>query len=157
MKRVAWICSGFLLAGCSPTVNVATPDPVKIDVNMKVEVYSKELPKPAEGSREEQQKAAEEQRKRMGELYKLRSDQVVGEGRDGYVAIVKPPADAKYAEYAAAVVMAENNNRMIRYQAKADKDKKPLNLVEKESAEQWQERAFPKEWIQKSDGTWVQK
>jgi uncharacterized protein YdbL (DUF1318 family) len=160
MKPVMiFVAGGIALVGCAPTVNVATPDPVKIDVNMRVDVYTKEVPKVSEddANRAAQMKAAETRRARMGEIFKLKGDQVVGENRLGYLEIVKAPADAKYADYAKTVVTAENADRETLYNAKATEDKKALDLVQREAAEQWQERAFPKSWIQKTDGTWVLK
>jgi uncharacterized protein YdbL (DUF1318 family) len=152
------VLMGMALAGCAPTVNVATPDPVKIDVNMRVDVYTKEVPKATEdASRLEQTKAAEKRRQRMGEIYKLKGDQVVGENRLGYLEIVKEPTDAKYAQYAKDIVAAENADRETMYNAKATEEKKALDLIQRESAEQWQDRSFPKAYIQKPDGTWVEK
>jgi uncharacterized protein YdbL (DUF1318 family) len=34
---------------------------------------------------------------------------------------------------------------------------KPLEMIEREYAQLWSDRAFPGEWVQKENGTWTQK
>ena len=146
----------IFLGGCAPTINLATPDPVKIDVNARLDVYQKTAPTKAKEEQSSLQIAAN-RRLRIGEIQQLKNDRVIGEDRDGYLDIRNKPADPKYAEYAQGVISAENADRSYLYLANAQSQSKPLELVESDYAKLWRDRAFPGEWVQKEDGTWIQK
>ena len=152
-----WAGIGFLsLAGCSPTVNLATPDPVKVDVGVRLDVYQKTAPAKAKEEQSNIQIAAN-RRLRSGEIQNLKNDGVVGENRDGYLDMRKPPQDAKYLDYAKGIVASENADRAALYLSNAQAQSKPLEMVEREYAKLWWDRAFPGEWVQKEDGNWTQK
>jgi uncharacterized protein YdbL (DUF1318 family) len=144
------------LTGCSPTVNLATPDPVKVDVAVKLDVYQKT---PLTKAKEEQSnlQIAANRRLRVGEIQNLKNDGILGEDRDGYLNLRKQPQDPKYLTYAQGVVSAENADRAALYLTNAQTQSKPLELVERDYAQLWRDRAFPGEWVQKEDGTWTQK
>lgn len=146
----------LLLAGCSPTIKIATPDPVKIDVNMKVDVYTKSDPKKQKAD-DDQMQAAIDRRNQMAEVQTLKNDRVIGETRDGYLSIRKLPEDPKYAEFAKKIVSEENDDRAVIYLASAQRDGKPMEMVQRDYAQLWRDRSYPGEWIQKDDGTWIQK
>jgi uncharacterized protein YdbL (DUF1318 family) len=71
--------------------------------------------------------------------------------------MTKPPKDPKYLAYAQGIQSAENADRSYLYLTNAQTQNKPLELVEREYAQLWSDRAFPGEWIQKENGTWIQK
>ena len=144
------------LTGCAPTVNLVTPEPVKVDVAVKLDVYQKT---PITKAKEEQSslQIAANRRLRVGEIQNLKNDGVLGEDRDGYLNLRKQPQDPKYLTYAQGVVSAENADRAALYLANAQTQSKPLELVERDYAQLWRDRAFPGEWVQKEDGTWTQK
>ena len=144
------------LGGCSPTINLATPKPVKVDVGVRLDVYQKTAPTKA---KEEQSslEIAKNRRLRSGQIQQLKNDGVVGEDRDGYIDLRKPPTDPKYLSYAQGVVDAENADRSFLYLANAQAQNKPLEMIEREYAQLWSDRAFPGEWVQKENGTWTQK
>jgi uncharacterized protein YdbL (DUF1318 family) len=146
---------GFL-SGCAPTINLATPEPIKVDVGVRLDVYQKTPPTKA---KEEQSslEIASDRRARSGEIQALKSAHVIGEDRDGYLDMRNPPADPKYLAYAQGVIKAENTDRSYLYLANAQTQNKPMELVGSEYAKLWRDRAFPGEWIQKEDGTWIQK
>jgi uncharacterized protein YdbL (DUF1318 family) len=149
---------GVVLSSCAPTVNLATPEPVKIDVNMTVNVKSPELPSPAvDAAKSDAAAAAQQRRNRMQEIQNLKNDLVIGENRNGYLEIRKTPDDTKYATYAKQVTDAENADRSALYEAKAKEKGVSSAFIEREAAEGWRDRAFPKEWIQSIEGTWQQK
>lgn len=150
------LLAATLASGCSPTIKVATPDPVKIDVNMKVDVYTKTDPR-KQKEEVNQMQAAIARRNRMAEVQSLKNDRLIGEDREGYLAIRKVPDDPKYAEYEKSIVNGENNDRAVIYLATAEKDGKPMEMVQRDYAKLWRDRSFPGEWIQKDDGTWIQK
>jgi uncharacterized protein YdbL (DUF1318 family) len=146
-----------LLSGCTPTVNLATPNPIKVDVGVRLDVYEKTAPTKAKDEQSSLQIAAD-RRLRSGEIQSLKNAQIVGEDRDGYLVIRKPPTDdAKYLAYVNGVVDAENNDRSFLYLSNAQTQTRPLEMVEREYAQLWSDRAFPGEWVQKENGTWIQK
>jgi uncharacterized protein YdbL (DUF1318 family) len=148
----AFLFCGALLSGCSPTVKVVTPEPVRIQVNMEVRVKTPKLEAP-----KTVETVAERRRMRMGEVQKLKNARIVGENRDGFLSIVQQPKDPAYAAYAQKIVEEENRDRLELYIANAKTQSKALEVVEEEYAQRWRERAFPGEWIQLPDGTWRQK
>lgn len=150
------LASACFLGGCSPTINIATPEPIKVDVGVKLDVYQKTAPNKAKDEQSSLQIAAN-RRLRAGEIQTLKNDRVIGEDRDGYVDIRKAPVDPKYLEYVQGVVNAENGDRSYLYLANAQAQNKPLESIEREYAQLWSDRAFPGEWIQKENGTWIQK
>ena len=153
--------AGFLLAslfldGCAPTVNLATPEPVKVSVDVRLDVYQKTAPTKAKDEQSSLQVAAN-RRERSGEIQQLKNDRVIGEDRDGYLDLRNPPKDPTYLAYANKIVSDENSDRSYLYLTNAQTQNKPLELVEKDYAQLWQDRAFPGEWVQKEDGTWTPK
>jgi uncharacterized protein YdbL (DUF1318 family) len=149
----AALCS---FTGCVPTVNLATPQPVKVDIGVRLDIYQKTPPTKANEEQSSLQIAAD-RRLRSGEIQQLKNDRVIGEDRDGYLDIKKAPTDPKYLAYAKSVVTTENADRSVLYLASAQSQSKPLELIEGEYAQLWRDRAFPGEWVQKEDGTWTQK
>ena len=144
------------LGGCSPTINLATPDPVKVDVAVRLDVYQKTAPTAAKAEQSSLEIAAN-RRLRSGQIQGLKNDGIVGEDRDGYLDVRKAPTDAKYMAYAQGIVGAENADRSFLYLANAQAQNKPLEMIEREYAQLWSDRAFPGEWVQKENGTWIQK
>ena len=151
-----FIVAAFSLTGCSPTINLATPEPVKVDVAVRLDVYQKTAPTKAKEEQSSLQIAAD-RRLRSGQIQQLKNDGVVGEDRDGYLVLRRRPDDAKYLAYAQGIVAAENADRSFLYLANAQAKNEPLEMVEREYAQLWSDRAFPGEWIQKENGTWIQK
>jgi|HubBroStandDraft_1064217.scaffolds.fasta_scaffold61765_2 uncharacterized protein YdbL (DUF1318 family) len=142
--------------GCAPTVKLATPQPIKVDVAVRLDVYQKTAPTKAKEEQSNLQIAAN-RRERSGEIQQLKNDRIIGEDRDGYLTIRNPPKDPKYLAYTQGVVNAENADRSFLYLANAQTKSEPLELVEQEYAQLWRDRAFPGEWVQKEDGTWIHK
>jgi uncharacterized protein YdbL (DUF1318 family) len=150
------LVGAFCLGGCAPTINLATPNPIKVDVGVRLDVYQKTAPTKA---KEEQSSLmiAANRRLRSGQIQQLKNDGVVGEDRDGYLDIKNPPKDPKYLAYAQGIMSAENADRSFLYLTNAQAQNKPLEMIESEYAQLWSDRAFPGEWIQKENGTWTQK
>jgi uncharacterized protein len=148
--------SAFLLGGCTPTINLATPEPVKVDVAVRLDVYEKTAPTKAKEEQSNLEIAAN-RRLRSGQIQQLKNDGIIGEDRDGYLDIRRKPNDAKYLAYAQSVVVAENADRSYLYLANAQTQNKPLESIEREYAQLWSDRAFPGEWVQKENGTWIRK
>ncbi|CAB4243288.1 conserved protein of unknown function [Methylacidimicrobium sp. AP8] len=143
----------IVLFGCSPTVRVTTPEPVKIHVHMNVVVTEKESAHAPPVSPQ----VAERRRLRSGEIQGLKNAGIVGEDRDGYLAVVHPPADPAYKQYAERVVQDENRDRLQLYMAQSKLQGKPLEEIQEAYARSWSRRAFPGEYVQEPDGTWIRK
>jgi uncharacterized protein YdbL (DUF1318 family) len=156
----------LLLASCAPTVNVAVPKPVTIDVNMKVDVTSRtegpaktNAPQtPAEAA----EGAASHHNLLSGEVQSLKNSRLVGEDNRGYLAVRqtpsgKLPSGEDYGAYVNRIVKEENDARRTLDMQTASKEGAPLQTIEAESAKRWQDAAFAGEWIQDADGTWKQK
>jgi uncharacterized protein YdbL (DUF1318 family) len=159
LRPARWPLAGFLLGclnGCSPTVNLATPEPVKVDIGVRLDVYQKSAATKANAEQSSLTIAAN-RRLRSGEIQQLKNDRVIGEDRDGYLDLRNPPKDPKYLAYANGIISAENADRSFLYLANAQAQSKPLESIESEYALLWRSRAFPGEWIQKEDGSWTQK
>jgi len=150
------VVSACCLGGCSPTINLATPEPVKVDVGVRLDVYQKTAPTKVKEEQSSLQIAAN-RRLRSGQIQQLKNDRVVGEDRDGYLVLRVQPADPKYLAYAQSVVADENADRSFLYLSNAQAQNKPLEMIERDYAQLWSDRAFPGEWVQKENGTWIQK
>lgn len=156
---------GFLVliaSGCAPTIRLDTPEPVQIDVNMKVEVVQKNAPalsgtggtgnavdSPKEKS------ARQKQRERLAEVQTLKNDRIVGEATTGLLELVNPPAKKEYAEYAAKIVAEENTDRQVIFAEEAKQDGSTVEAVAQKYASRRQQGAFPGELIQGAEGTWT--
>jgi uncharacterized protein YdbL (DUF1318 family) len=150
------LASACLLGGCAPTINLATPNPIKVDVAVRLDVYQKTAPTKAKEEQSSLEIAAN-RRLRAGQIQQLKNDRVIGEDRDGYLDIRTPPKDPKYLAYAQGIMSAENGDRSFLYLSSAQTQNKPLEMIESEYAQLWSDRAFPGEWVQKENGTWTQK
>ncbi|MES2310029.1 MAG: DUF1318 domain-containing protein [Verrucomicrobiota bacterium] len=160
--RLFSLSFSLLISACAPTIQVSTPEPVKIDVNMRVDVHTKDdREKPAKTANETSL-VASRRFARMGEIQDLKNAAFIGENNKGYLEIrQKPegkiPSGEPYDVYAQRLVREENNDRRSIYLLAAEKEGVPMEVVEQENSKRWHESAFPKEWLQKEDGTWFQK
>ncbi len=153
-RKGRWLLAApILLFGCSPTLRVTTPEPVRINVHMGVVVTEKQSARAAPVSPE----VAERRRLRSGEIQGLKNAGVIGEDRDGFLAVVNPPADAAYKQYAEHVVQDENHDRLKLYMAQTKLQGKTFEEIQDEYARRWARRAFPGEYVQQPDGAWVRK
>lgn len=152
----------LLLAGCAaPTVNLATPEPIKVDIAMRLDVYqhSKDAAKktnPPAASLD----PAEARRDRMAEIQTFKNSRLVGEGRDALLSIrVDTPGD--YGDFIRKTVDAENADRMALMKSESEKQKISLPQIQTRQARLAAKLAFKGEWIEvaKDDGTfkWIQK
>ncbi len=145
-----------LLGGCAPTINLATPEPIKADIAVRLDVYQKTSPTKAKDEQSSLEIAAN-RRNRSGQIQQLKNDGIIGENRDGYLDIRRTPADAKYSDYAQTIKNAENADRSFLYLSNAQAQNVPLEKIEHEYAQLWSDRAFSGEWVQLESGKWIQK
>ncbi|HEY8964977.1 MAG TPA: YdbL family protein [Candidatus Methylacidiphilales bacterium] len=177
--RPLLVLSALPLAACAPTVNVAVPKPVVIDVNMKVDVTSRnEAPKKGDAAKADGAEgtatdattkatgaeggAAEDAHLLSGEVQSLKDQRFVGEGADGYLAIRDLPAGKlstgeDWAAYVKRVVDDENRTRRTLYARNAAKNGTSLDDEAKATAKRLAEVAYGGEWVQDDKGKWKQK
>jgi uncharacterized protein YdbL (DUF1318 family) len=80
----------------------------------------------------------------------MKASGAIGEGNDGYVQIRQPGANAK-------AVNEENADRKAVNAVIAKKEGTSVEQVSKTAAKRLRDFAAPGHWIQKDDGSWVQK
>ena len=146
------VLGGFLLlAGCA-TVRLDTPEPLKVDINMKVDVEQKGG---TAGKVEMTTLSAGEERRMLShQVQELKNDHKVGEGRDGLLVLKEMPKDQAYVDYAKTVVAKENGAREKLFAEKAQIEKKSEAQYAKEFAQRVRQASYPGEWIQEDDGKW---
>jgi len=157
-----------VLPGCkTPSINLATSEPIKVDIAMRLDVYqhapengaSAPAGTPAPSARAGT--AAERAKNREADIQVFKNSRLVGEAHSGLLVILTEPA-GDYGDYVRRTVAAENSDRMAQMKALAAKQKRPLPEIQKEQAALWANRSFKGEWIETSqpgtsDYQWVQK
>lgn len=144
----------FFLIACAPNVKLSTPEPMKIDVNMKVEIVQK----PSPPNTQSQSPVAMSRRNRMTQIQTLKDNRVIGENQNGYLTVLNiPPTWKDQDTYIRSLTEAENNDRQFLNTMESRRTNKPLTTIEKENAQRFQASAFPGEWIQTDTGEWIQK
>ena len=172
MKLPALALAAAALAGCSaPSINLATNEPIKVDIAMRLDVYqhtaagagngAKPAASPSPPPRDDAAGApATRAKDRQADIQVFKNSRLVGEGRDGLLVILTEPA-GDYGDYVRRTVAAENRDRMDQMKAAAERQKRPLPEVQKEQAALWLNRSFKGEWVEtpKPGGgyQWIQK
>ena len=102
--------SAFILSSCAaPTVNLATSEPIKVDIHMRLDVYQYGQTggtKTAPAKPTVDQSPEARRRNRMADIQQFKNERLVGESHDGLVIIgIKP--DGERGDYLRATVEAE--------------------------------------------------
>lgn len=149
-----------LFNGCkAPTVNLATSEPIKVDINMRLDVYQYSSPttqKPAQPQASAAAQTPESRRRnRMADIQQFKNQRLVGESRDGLLVIRTKP-EGEYGDYVRITVEEENADRTDLMKSLAESQKTSLPEIQAKQAELWRNRSFKGEWIESpgSDGTW---
>lgn len=166
MKRlIAPVLATLFVAGCqTPTVNLSTAQPIKVDIDMRLDVYEHSNAKPgvtpaAAGAKPGIATSTPETRRnnRMADIQQFKNSQIVGEDHNGLVAIVKPQ-DGEFGEYVRKTVDAENADRMELMNTMAEQQKISLPAVQQQQGVLWYNRSFKGEMVQvrdpAQDNTW---
>lgn len=158
----------IFFVGCSlPTVDIGTKqplkvDPVKVDLNMRVDVYQHGDPTVQKRVTSSQPTTTEDSqtrlRNRMGEIQVLKNNRLVGESRKGLLEI-RNQSPGEFGDYVQRTVDAENKDRTAMMQEIAQKKGIGLEEVQRQQAELARNKAFNGEWIEvpQTDGTFVWK
>lgn len=160
-KTAAFLAATSLLCACAgPTVNLATPHPIKVDIAMRLDVYQHAKESAKQPTDKSAPDPAAARRNRSADIQTFKNSRIVGEGRDALLSIrVETPGD--YGDYIRAAVRAENADRMALLKAEAERQKSALPDIQAKQAEINRNLAFKGEWIEveKSPGefAWQQK
>jgi len=158
--RNSAVLTALVLAGCAgPTVNLSTPEPVKVDIAMRLDVYQHQKeekpgqPAPATAP-------GPDRLNRAADIQTFKNSRLIGESANALLSIrVEPPGEE--GDYLRKIVEAENASRMALMKEQSARDKIPLPAIQKKQADLARKMAFKGEWIEveKSDGTleWVPK
>ena len=150
----------LLLAGCkAPTVNLSTPEAIKVDINMRVDVYERgggsAPPKPPAPSADLPAVDAR-RRARMGDVQNFKNSRLVGENRQGHL-VGRSIPEGSNGRYVENTVAEENADRMVVMRQLAAERNLSLAEIQAQQGELWRNRSFSGEWIETAGpgGTWV--
>jgi len=157
-RHLALALAALCLSACSaPTVKLATAEPIKVDIDVRLDVYQHNppapkapLPSPTPGN------ADTRRRSRMADIQNFKNQRLVGEGRDGLLVIRSTP-EGDYGEYVRLGVEAENADRLELMKSLAETQKQSLPEIQARQAEAWRDRSFKGEWIEapSPEGGWL--
>jgi len=165
---VALVAGPLLLSGCKiPAINLATNEPIKVDIAMRLDVYQHkadgEGPSPTATPapvRNSDRTPSERRKDREADIQTLKNSRLVGEGRDGLL-VVLVELEGEKGDFVRQTVTRENSDRMAEMKEIAEKEKVSLEEVQRRQAELWVNRSFTGEWIEvkQPDGSykWIQK
>lgn len=161
--RAVFFCTVLLCAGCkAPTVNLSTPEPIVVDINMRVDIYERgggsAAAKPSPSA--DLPAADARRRSRMGDIQTFKNSRLIGEGRDGLLVVLSRPAGS-YGAYVDKTVAEENGDRLVVMRQLAAERKMSLGDVQTQQGELWRNRSFSGEWVEVQQDNnawrWVQK
>jgi hypothetical protein len=153
----------LLITGCKslPAIPLTTPEPLKVDLTMRLDVYQYRGEEP--GDKKELltiTEANERLRNRMSEIQELKNNRIVGEDHRGLLSLRQTPA-GEWGDYVKRTVEEENTDRTLLARHEAKESNRPLHEVQTENWRLRADNAFKGEWIEvaaKTPGTfdWVQ-
>lgn len=156
--RVLCVLIALGVAGCKgPTVSLSTPEPIVVDINMRVDVYERGggsgAAKPSPGA--DLPAADSRRRSRMGDIQTFKNSRLVGEGRDGLLYVLSRP-EGSYGAYVDKTAAEENADRIVVMRQLAVERKMSLADVQEQQGELWRNRSFSGEWIEvaQDNNTW---
>ena len=161
MSRRLIALTVLLAAGCKgPTVSLSTPEPIVVDINMRVDVYERgsgsaggaaAKPKPSGNV----PAADASRRARMGDIQTFKNSRLVGENRQGLLVVRDQPAGS-YGQYVAKMVSEENADRLVLMRQLAAERNMSLEDIQQQQGELWRNRSFSGEWIEvpQDNNTW---
>lgn len=165
-SRTILALAALTLGGCKlPSVNLATNEPIKVDIDMRLDVYQhgdgSATPPPtpqapaAVDNRPRSTDPDQRRRNRAADIQTFKNSRLVGERHDGLLEVLEEPA-GEYGDYVRQTVARENTDRRAQMKAMAEEQKISFEEVQKAQGELWANRSFSGEWIEVSlaDGSW---
>jgi hypothetical protein len=134
-----------LCTACSPNVRLSTPEPIAVDVTMRVDIYQHTPPEGAPAGPAAEVEAR--RRARMAEVQSLKNSRLIGETCRGLLGVIEAPP-GEYGAYVRRIVEAENADRLTLMRQIATERGVPLTDAETEQARLWREQSFAGEWIE---------
>jgi uncharacterized protein YdbL (DUF1318 family) len=143
-------------------VNLSTPDPIVVDINMRVDIYERGGGSAAAKSSPSADLPAADARRRsrMGDIQTFKNSRLIGESRDGLLVVLSKP-EGSYGAYVDKIVAEENGDRLVVMRQLASERKMSLGDMQTQQGELWRNRSFSGEWIEEQQDNnawrWVQK
>ena len=155
-------CALFITSCKLPVVNLATPEAIKVDVTMRLNIYQYRGDENAKPGAEQvsYEESVLRQRNRMAEVQTLKNNRLVGEDHRALLHMREKPA-GEWGKQVEETVNKENEDRSIMMRHDAKESDKQIHEIE---AVRWKgniEKAFKGEWIEIPASTsntykWVQ-
>jgi len=181
MRKIFWIFTAIIAIGCAK-VNLQTSQPIKVDINMRVDVYQHVAADVASvqdqiyGSTEKQMNAiffmenayAQGQSPEVAAAIERRKDRksvideylsrgYIGENRNALLEVIAKSIPADLKGNVQSAISQENSDRKIIYAAIAEKNGAELSETAKIFFDDDYKRASAGYWFQDSNGGWNQK
>lgn len=152
--RLLLISSLCSLASCKlPDVNLATSEPLKVDIKVDLNVYQHSSPEEAakaDAADEAIEQIEKRKYNRTAEIQELKNQRYVAETHRGVLLLRQQPAGT-YGEYVKKAVEDENADRMKLMTAEAQKARRELREIMEERYAATVQNAHPGEWIEVPD------
>jgi uncharacterized protein YdbL (DUF1318 family) len=131
----------MFLAGCAPTVNLATPEPLKVDIAMTIDVHQKSATGGEKRQLSDNEVGALRRREaRSGQVWTMKNDGVAVETEKGYLE-ARPKTGWDPATVQKAIA-EENADRKLMYEAEAMAESRPVAAIEEEAGRQLRQQAY---------------
>lgn len=150
------------LEHAAKNITLNTPEPIKVDMKITLDVYQHDGPDKAKKPEKEPEDISELSRRkynRQAEIQALKNSRLVAETHQGLLLLREQPAGT-YGNYVKETVDKENTDRKALMIEDARKQKRELHVVEKERYEANVKNSHAGEWIEIPDparaGGWKQ-
>ena len=154
MRHLILISSLCGLAACKlPEVNLATSEPLKVDIKVDLNVYQHSTPEAAAAADKESEAIEEVQKRkynRAAEIQELKNQRFLAETHRGLLLLRNPPAGT-YGQYVKKLTEEENMDRMKLMTAEAAKARQELKAMMDERYAANVKNAHAGEWIEVPD------
>lgn len=152
-RQVSTAMMALALLGCASCssfkVDLQSPEPIKVDVNMRLDVYQYKGDEPDKPNEEQARydEAQKRLRNRYAEIQTLKNNGFVGEDHRGLLHLREKPA-GDWGDYVEKKVNEENEDRnlVIRHEAKASN--RAMHEVQEEFWKNRTSHAYHGEWIE---------
>jgi uncharacterized protein len=128
------------LTSCAPKVQLSTPEPLKVDIDMTVNVYQREIASQTKKVSEEELQALRRAEGRAGEIWAMKNDGVIIETETGY--LQSQNRSGWDPVYVNRIVAEENRDRRIKYEAEARDTQVPIETVQALAGKRLREQAY---------------
>jgi uncharacterized protein YdbL (DUF1318 family) len=148
--RALLALSCIALASCqSFKVDLQSPEPIKVDVNMRLDVYQYKGDEPdkPDAAQASYDAAQTRLRNRYAEIQTFKNNGLVGEDHRGLLHLREKPA-GEWGDYVEKQVNQENEDRTILIRRLAKDSDRAMHEVQDEQWKQRTSKAYHGEWIE---------